>query len=154
MFRGVKKKMQCTASIQSRQMNNCSIESSIHGYQNEPTQQQFVSIYDFTWQRRFTIVKVYFRSDQGSTIITEFSTCSKKAYDYMKPQVLYCTTFAEKTQKWRSFHQKTITKKLGTKHCISSIANKPRVVASNWESLGNWTSNYSKSYIYPRLLGT
>jgi len=44
MFRGVKKKMQCTASIQSRQMNNCTIESCIYGYQNEPTQQQFVSI--------------------------------------------------------------------------------------------------------------
>jgi len=58
MFRGVKKKMQCTASIQSRQMNNCSIESTIHWYQNEPTQQQFVSIYNGIGKRTFTIVQV------------------------------------------------------------------------------------------------
>jgi len=29
----------------------------------------------------------------------------------MAPQVLYCTKITEKTQKWRSFHRKTITKK-------------------------------------------
>jgi len=150
----MKKKMQCTASIQWRLMNTCTIESSIHGYQNEPTQQQLISIYNGIGQRRFTMVKVHLSLDQGSLIISESSTRNKEAYDYMKPQVLYCTTFAEKTQNWRSFHQKTITKNLGTRHCISSIANKPRVVPSNWESLGNWSSNCSKSYIYPRLLGT
>jgi len=39
-------------------MNNCSIKSTIHWYQNEPTLQQFVSIYNGIGKRTFTIVQV------------------------------------------------------------------------------------------------
>jgi len=72
-------------------MNNRSIAWSIHGYQNEPTWQPFVSIYDGVGQRKFTIVKVHFSFDGGSIVISESSTCSKEAYDYATPQI-FCTT--------------------------------------------------------------
>jgi len=47
--------------------------------------------------KEVVMVKVYRSLDQCSFIISEFSTCSKKAYDYMTPQVLYYTKITEKT---------------------------------------------------------
>ena len=67
-------------------MNNCRIEWSIHGYQNELAWQQLVSINDGVGQRGFTMIEVHFSLDQGSFVISESSTCSKEAYDYMTPQ--------------------------------------------------------------------
>jgi len=44
----------------------------------------------------------------------------------MAPQVLYCTQVTEKTQKWRSFHQKTITQKIQGAASAQSRINQKR----------------------------
>jgi hypothetical protein len=84
------------------------------------------------------MVKVHFSLDQCSFIISESSTCSKEIDDYMTPQVLYCTKITEKTKNGDHVSRKPLLKR-HSRHCTNPVMNEPRVVPSNWESLGNRT---------------
>jgi len=71
----------------------------------------------------------------------------------MAPQVLYCTQITEKTQKWRSFHQKTITQK------IQGTASAQSRINQEWyhQIENRWATELAliaTSFIYPPVLGT
>jgi hypothetical protein len=71
----------------------------------------------------------------------------------MAPQVLYCTKITEKTQKWRSFHQKTLAQK------IPGAASAQFRINQEWchQIENHWTTELAliaMSFIYPPVLGT
>jgi len=119
-------------------MNTCSVGSSIHGYQNGPTQQLLVSIYDFVGQRSLTMLKVHFI---WIIVASLFQSLRLVVKSFMITRHhMYCITLNLQRKHKNGDHvsRKPLLKR-HSRHGTNPAMNEPKVVPSNWKLLGSRT---------------